>query len=81
MMCIIFVNANKHTGKKRVETSMYISNKLGIIQQFCPTFHKIQINPHRLNLIDISSYVSTNVEVRPELSLAMKVFLVFGPGG
>lgn len=24
----------KRTGKKRVETSMYISNKLGIIQQF-----------------------------------------------
>ena len=79
MICNIFVNANIQ--EKKVETSKYISNKLGIIQQFFQCSIKIHINTHKLNLIDIGSYVSTNVGVRPELSLAMKVFLVFGPGG
>lgn len=66
----------------RVETSLYISNKLGIIQQFFQCSIKYILTRIDLyNLIDISSYVSTNVGVRPELSLAMKVFLVFGPGG
>lgn len=66
----------------RVETSLYISNKLGIIQQFFQCSIKYILTRIDLyNLIDISSYVSTNVGVRPELLLAMKVFLVFGPGG
>lgn len=62
-------NINVHIQQVRYHTTVF------------STFHKIHINTHRLNLIDISSYVSTNVGVRPELSLAMKVFLVFGPGG